>query len=399
MVPRVSLILTLSLFIFTLFLVPVSATNNIGQHARMIKKRATAPPDSSSPSGVLPIGVAPDPAAPSPATTPPVAATSPAAATPPADKSTPISEPATSPATSIPSTPIPSAPSTTPPVSTDTPGLIGGLTSALLGTGSSSASTTATNTTSTSSTSSSSSSTSSSAPASTTTTTPPASNTQSSSSSFSQAEVTVTSSVDGITDPTTSAQAQAEAAAAQSSTKLSKNTIIAIIVIASCVGGAALIWTVIRKWKLGTSSDFDARLNPIDWQPTTGLDGPEMVQHRRGPSGGSNRSFGSADAHMNSSTTGLTRGQTQRSTHSAGSPGGYDNSNSLIPDLPSHDFTAGSAHLAPIGGYADLARGGMDSGSNGLARGPSYNRGAYDGVSPGTAAAAYDYNGSYNRGY
>jgi hypothetical protein len=38
------------------------------------------------------------------------------------------------------------------------------------------------------------------------------------------------------------------------------------------------------------------------------------------------------------------------------SGGGYNAGRSLTP-LPEHDFTPGPANMAPVGGYADLARG------------------------------------------
>lgn len=68
---------------------------------------------------------------------------------------------------------------------------------------------------------------------------------------------------------------------------------------------------------------------PIDWNPNgeAGFDGVPGG-HRRGPSNAS--SFHSGNGH--------------------GSQEGHSS-------LPDHDFTAGPANLAPVGGYADLARG------------------------------------------
>jgi len=101
---------------------------------------------------------------------------------------------------------------------------------------------------------------------------------------------------------------------------------------------------------------------------------------------------------MNQGATSLNRGQTTRSAHSA--------QTTIVPDLPPHDFTAGPMNVAPVGGYADLARGAppqpmaMDHSS--LMRGPSYNRGPYEAAYGATggnanAASAYDYNGQYSR--
>lgn len=35
-------------------------------------------------------------------------------------------------------------------------------------------------------------------------------------------------------------------------------------VASSVVGGIAIIWTIVRKWKLGTSKKFSKKLTPID---------------------------------------------------------------------------------------------------------------------------------------
>jgi len=120
------------------------------------------------------------------------------------------------------------------------------------------------------------------------------------------------------------------------STSQQKLTLTIIIVVASSIGGVAILWTVFRKWKLARSSRFDERLQPIEWKP------PSEDNHRRRPV--SNAS----------------------SFHSGGGGGGHDfgldhghdhTQNNLTP-LPEHDFTSlPSNHFAPVGGYADLARG------------------------------------------
>lgn len=128
-----------------------------------------------------------------------------------------------------------------------------------------------------------------------------------------------------------------------------------IIVIAASIGFIVLAWTLFRKWKLRPSSNFDDRMQPIDWQPT----GPEetgLPAHRRANSAASHGSFHS----------------------SAHGHGGLDT-------LPEHDFTAGPSALAPVGGYADLQRGPSPQPSMAqLHRGPSGARADY---------SAYDYNG------
>lgn len=147
-------------------------------------------------------------------------------------------------------------------------------------------------------------------------------------------------------------------------------------------------------------------MQPIDWAPSStqgyGHD-DDLPGHRRMGSGESHGSFHSGSEHGQGNYnygTGSDRG------HGAG----------LVGDLPSHDFTAGPAHLAPGGGYADLTRGpspqpqmqeaaltrgpSLTRGvsfnrGNDLQRGPSLNRNydqsAYPSMPP--PAAAYDYNG------
>lgn len=159
----------------------------------------------------------------------------------------------------------------------------------------------------------------------------------------------------------------------------------AIIIVASSVGGIAILWTIFRKWKLGRSSKFDERLQPIDWQPTDDRDDGIIPNHRRVHSGAS--SFHSASAHGHPSGGSNNRGN-------AGGP-----AQNLQP-LPDHDFTAG---VAPIGGYADLARGPsppMGEVHRGPAAGVGMTRGyEYDNAVPlhhqaGGNYGAYDYQGS-----
>jgi len=171
--------------------------------------------------------------------------------------------------------------------------------------------------------------------------------------------------------PSSSSTANLSGAANNGGSSLGKNTIIAIAVIGACVGGAVVIWTVIRKWKFAPSDEFGDRLNPIDWRPESDKDmaGSEKfgnnldgtgVGHRRQGSRGSNRSFVSADAHS------------MRNTPTP-APG------NMIPDLPAHDFTAGTnggygnGGLAPVGGYADLRRGPSPTPS--MTMGDGYYRG------------------------
>jgi len=156
-------------------------------------------------------------------------------------------------------------------------------------------------------------------------------------------------------------------------------TLMILIIIASSIGGVAILWTIFRKWKLGRSSKFDERLQPIDWQPTderdTANDGI-IPNHRRQHSNAS--SFHSASAH----------------SHPSGNRGNNGGAPSLQP-IPDHDFTAG----APIGGYADLARGPSPPMGE-VNRGPGVTRGyEYDHAVPlhhqaGGNYGTYDYQGS-----
>lgn len=130
-------------------------------------------------------------------------------------------------------------------------------------------------------------------------------------------------------------------------------------------------------------------MRPIDWQPTTS-DDDGLPIHRRAGSNAS--SFHSGSGHE-----GLSGGYGSTSDH------GHGRSVSPLPPLPDHDFTAPVANLAPVGGYADLARGPSPQPQmqEALARGPSMRRPQYDqyGVplhhqgGYGTQDA-YDYNGA-----
>lgn len=127
-------------------------------------------------------------------------------------------------------------------------------------------------------------------------------------------------------------------------------------------------------------------MKPIDWQPTV-EDDSGLPAHRRAPSNAS--SFHSGSGHDN-----LGGGYGSTIDH-ARSP-------SPLPPIPDHDFTAGPTHLAPVGGYADLARGSSPQPvmQEPLARGPSLSRPQYDqyGVplhhQGGYAQDTYEYNGA-----
>ncbi|KAG1828325.1 hypothetical protein EV424DRAFT_1536603 [Suillus variegatus] len=137
-----------------------------------------------------------------------------------------------------------------------------------------------------------------------------------------------------------------------SSTGITHAALIVLIVIATSVGGSIIIWTIIRKWKFGKSSSFDGRMQPIDWQPSNDIDD-------------------------NSGIPGLNRRNSTASSFHSGSGHAGIGATTLSP-IPDHDFTAGPANLAPVGGYADLARGPSPQPMmQELARGPSVNARQY----------------------
>ncbi|KAG6821349.1 hypothetical protein H0H93_014146 [Arthromyces matolae] len=143
--------------------------------------------------------------------------------------------------------------------------------------------------------------------------------------------VTLTSSVDAQQSASVTPQASSNASTSNST------TVTALIAAGASIAAIVILWTVFRKWKLGHSSKFDERLQPIDWRPTSDDNEGLPGVHRRHSAASSFRSAG----HL-------------PSAHDHGSSNGNDAQTSFA--LPDHDFTAGPAHLAHIGEYADLAR-------------------------------------------
>ncbi|KAH9982343.1 hypothetical protein BGW80DRAFT_1247241 [Lactifluus volemus] len=127
---------------------------------------------------------------------------------------------------------------------------------------------------------------------------------------------------------------------------LPRTTITILIVLAASVGGCAIIWTIIRKWKFRPSAEFEDRLEPINWQPAEHDSG--LPTHRKVPSTTSSFHSGGHESG------GLSRSNTRRS---------------LTP-IPDHDFTAGLPHLRPPQPQMQEA----------FQSGPSVNRG-YDNYS------------------
>ncbi|KAF8683352.1 hypothetical protein RHS04_01870 [Rhizoctonia solani] len=214
---------------------------------------------------------------------------------------------------------------------------------------------------------------------------------------------------------TTSLEPSAAAAASQSAkaqrTKtITKNTIIVLVVIAACIGGAMAIWTVIRKWKLSPSEKFDDRMQPIDWTPPTNGIAEDAIEektkHRRVGSGASHGSFTSGGVPQSDQGHGAKAG-----TY-ADSQRGHGYGPQDFP--PPHDFTAGAAQPDAYGqyyggqqyaggpGYADLQRGPSVSESTyshgaSVSRGLSYSRGhaAYDSQSGAVPPMPNPYGGEY----
>jgi hypothetical protein len=100
-------------------------------------------------------------------------------------------------------------------------------------------------------------------------------------------------------------------------------------------------------------------MQPIDWQPTSSHEDGGSSAHRRLSNASS---FHSGSGHFD---------------NSAGRGVGYGATSDGLNPLPDHDFTPGVSTLAPVGGYADLARGPSPQQpqmQETLRRGPSANR-------------------------
>lgn len=178
--------------------------------------------------------------------------------------------------------------------------------------------------------------------------------------------------------------AQSQAAAKAKTAKITRNTIISLVVVASCIGGAIAIWTVIRKWKLSPSERFDDRMQPIDWAPTGGAAGArdgvntEKTHHRAG-SNGSHGSFTSGG--VGQSELGHTGAKSVYSDATGHGNGNAQYGAQAQDFPPPHDFTAGAygqyqGQQYAGAGYADLRRGPSVTESNyshgTYSRGPAY---------------------------
>ncbi|KAJ3832489.1 hypothetical protein F5878DRAFT_668906 [Lentinula raphanica] len=121
----------------------------------------------------------------------------------------------------------------------------------------------------------------------------------------------ITSVVSG-TLVTLTRSVQASSTASSSATSDSGKTagITVVIVIASCVGGITILWTIFRKWKLGCSSKFDQRLQPPN--KDTGI-----PTHRRCASDTSSFHLGclAVDVTVHANDSGDVLATTSNSTH------------------------------------------------------------------------------------
>ncbi|KAF8846224.1 hypothetical protein BDN67DRAFT_1006693 [Paxillus ammoniavirescens] len=314
-----TLILCLTLF---LALAANALESHRRDHAnlnRVIKKRVPAPQGGLN--GVF--GAASQPTSTS-------AAVQPTQTTPTVVQTTPVNS-------------IPNGASASPSASSASTG--GGLLGSIVGGLVPTSSTTNSASTSSSVTSSSTSSHSSSTPAPPTSTHPASTPTQQSESIY-----YLTSSV---------AASPTQTSSTSSSSGMSHAAMTILIVIAASVGAAIIIWTIIRKWKFRPSSDFEGRMQPIDWQPGSDEDTGFSGQRRR-MSNASSFHSGSSHGHGDDQF----RGQA----------GGHGTT--ALSPIPDHDFTAGATHLATVGGYADLARGPSPQPTmqEALGRAPSINR-------------------------
>ncbi|CAE6416951.1 unnamed protein product [Rhizoctonia solani] len=431
---RLNIPLFVALAALLLSAVPANARDTL-PHQRMIRKR------SPSIGGPGPIGAAAviglhvrqvsiDPTgSASQSSTSAAAASTTAAATSSASSSSVAVASTTSVPTSSAAATTSTSSSSSAAATTTSGGLLNSLT-AILGSSTSSTSSTV-STTSAAPTTSSSSSSSSSAAAAPTTTSPSSSANQAPQTTEQPAAQTPTLniatsspaaatshsqsvSVNYIYSTQAAAAASASAEAAKKKTeKITKNTIISLVVIASCIGGAVAIWTVIRKWKLSPSEKFDDRMQPIDWAPPPANGTPddaieEKTKHRRAGSGASHGSFTSGGVGQSEQGHGVKGGMYADSQYSHG----YATQPQDFP--PPHDFTAGTAQPGGYGqyyagqqyaggpGYADLQRGPSMSESNysngaNVSRGLSYSRGhgAYDSQSGAIPPMPNPYGGEY----
>ncbi|EGO04688.1 hypothetical protein SERLA73DRAFT_173907 [Serpula lacrymans var. lacrymans S7.3] len=166
-----------------------------------------------------------------------------------------------------------------------------------------------------------------------------------------------------VTGSPTSSTASSTSTSTSSGT-IAHTTEVALIIIGACIVGAGIIWTIIRKWKFRPSANFEDRMQPIDWQPTTDSGLPA---HRR-----------------NSNASSFHSGHSETNYAGRGGGGSYgsDHGHGVAPlnPIPDHDFTAGTGGLASAGGYADLVRGPSPQPQmqEALSHGPSMARPEYD---------------------
>ena len=76
-------------------------------------------------------------------------------------------------------------------------------------------------------------------------------------------------------------QEEAEIKEKEKQSRIPPHVVTILIIVGSVIGGLALIWTLVRKWKFRASRSFQDRLAPIDWQPTKKEDSlaPPMIEN------------------------------------------------------------------------------------------------------------------------
>ncbi|GAA5925448.1 hypothetical protein JCM1841_004859 [Sporobolomyces salmonicolor] len=245
-------------------------------------------------------------------------------------------------------------------------------------------------------------------------TAPALSSSKESASLSSDSTVTSTDSPSSGSSTGTSSSASSTSSSDNSSSNsggLGHGTLIAIIVVASCVAGVAAIWTIIRKTKFSPSRRFEAKLEPIDFvdpyaahgQADRG--GDAILEHQRSQSVMSGGYAGMGAGYA---------GSLARSDSGKGSLRGMGMSESSqhLPTIPyggpayvQAPYYGGGGYSPPPQpgypheqsyGYADLQRGNT-LGSRSMASPPATTlarmdtaRSAYGGAaSPGPGA--YDY--------
>ncbi|GAA6062221.1 hypothetical protein JCM10212_006456 [Sporobolomyces blumeae] len=164
---------------------------------------------------------------------------------------------------------------------------------------------------------------------------------------------TASGSASSSSSSTSAAAATADKSDDSSSGGIGHGTLIAIIVVASCVAGIAAIWTIIRKTKFSPSRRFEAKLEPIDFVPEV----PEYGHHSATAAGGGGGGGGGA---------GVMRERSQSSLSGAYLNGGYE------PSLARSDSKGSVRGLGPSDSNSHLNVGTIPYQGPGYVQAPYY---------------------------